>query len=98
MMMMMIVEQSVECELAEKTCPTATLSTTNPTLPDPGCHGGKPATNRLSYGTVIIIMLGLFCPLEEYVGPSILTVGTVCFSLFLGCVLKFSLESYCMYK
>jgi hypothetical protein len=32
----------------------ATLSTTNPTLPDlgskPGRRGGKPATNRLSYG------------------------------------------------
>jgi hypothetical protein len=30
------------------------LSTTNPTWPDPvsnpGRHGGKPATNRLSYG------------------------------------------------
>jgi hypothetical protein len=34
--------------------PTATLSTTNPTWPDPGSipgrRGGKPATNRLSYG------------------------------------------------
>jgi hypothetical protein len=40
---------------SEKTCPSATLSTTNPTWPDlgsnPGHHGGKPATNRLSYGT-----------------------------------------------
>jgi hypothetical protein len=39
---------------SEKTCPGATLSTTNPTWPDPGlnpgCRGGKPATNRLSYG------------------------------------------------
>jgi hypothetical protein len=38
---------------SEKTCPSATLSTTNPTcLPDanPGRRGGKPATNRLSYG------------------------------------------------
>jgi hypothetical protein len=39
---------------SEKTCPSATLSTTNPTWPDPGsnlgCRGGKPATNRLSYG------------------------------------------------
>jgi hypothetical protein len=37
-----------------KTCPSATLSTTNPTWPDPGsnpgCRGEKPATNRLSYG------------------------------------------------
>jgi hypothetical protein len=39
-----------------KTCPSATLSTTNPTWPDlgsnPGCHGGKQATNSLSYGMV----------------------------------------------
>jgi hypothetical protein len=38
----------------EKTCPSATLSTTYPTWPDPGLNlgrrGGKPATNRLSYG------------------------------------------------
>jgi hypothetical protein len=38
----------------EKNCPSVTLSTTNPTWPDPGSnpgrHGGKPATNRLSYG------------------------------------------------
>jgi hypothetical protein len=38
----------------EKTCPSATLSTTNPTWPDSGSNsgrrGGKPATNRLSYG------------------------------------------------
>jgi hypothetical protein len=37
-----------------KTCPSATLSTTNPTWLDPGLNpdrsGGKPATNRLSYG------------------------------------------------
>jgi hypothetical protein len=35
---------------SEKTCPSATLSTTNPTWPDPGSNpgrrGGKPATNR----------------------------------------------------
>jgi hypothetical protein len=39
----------------EKTCPSATLSATNPTWLDPGLnpghHGGKPVTNRLSYGT-----------------------------------------------
>jgi hypothetical protein len=39
---------------SKKTCPSATLSTTNPTLPDPGSNpgrrGGKSATNRLSYG------------------------------------------------
>jgi hypothetical protein len=39
---------------SEKTYPGATLSTTNPTWPDPGLNpgrrGGKPATNRFSYG------------------------------------------------
>jgi hypothetical protein len=43
---------------SEKTCPSATLSTTNPTWPDLGSNpdrrGGKPATNRLSYGTATI--------------------------------------------
>jgi hypothetical protein len=41
----------------EKTCPSATLSTTNPTWPDPGANpgrrGGKPWTNRLSFGGAI---------------------------------------------
>jgi hypothetical protein len=39
---------------SEKTCPSATLSTTNPTWPDPGSYpgrrDGKPATNGLGYG------------------------------------------------
>jgi hypothetical protein len=39
-----------------KTRPSATLSTTNPTWTDPGSkkglRGGRPATNRLSHGTV----------------------------------------------
>jgi hypothetical protein len=42
---------------SEKTCPSATLSTTNTTWPDlgsnPGRRGGKPATIRLSYGTAL---------------------------------------------
>jgi hypothetical protein len=40
-----------------KTCPTAALSTTNPTWTDPGSNpdlrGGRPAANRLSHGTAI---------------------------------------------
>jgi hypothetical protein len=40
---------------SKKTFPSATLSTTNPIWPDlgsnPGRYGGKPATNRLNYGT-----------------------------------------------
>jgi hypothetical protein len=42
---------------SEKTCPSATLSTTNPTWPDPGSNpgrrGGRPANNRLSYGAAL---------------------------------------------
>jgi hypothetical protein len=42
---------------SEKTCPNATLSTTNPTWPDlgwnPGRRDRKPVTNRLSYGTTM---------------------------------------------
>jgi hypothetical protein len=38
-----------------KACPSATFSTTNLTWTDlganPGLHGGRPATNRLSHGT-----------------------------------------------
>jgi hypothetical protein len=48
---------------SEKTCPSATLSTTNPTWPDlrsnPGRRSGKPATNRLSYGTAFSIVTRL---------------------------------------
>jgi hypothetical protein len=62
----MIVEKQIECRLAGETevlfgenlpqrhfCPSQ-----NPTCPDPvlnpGRHGGKPATNRLSYGAAFI--------------------------------------------
>jgi hypothetical protein len=64
---MMIVEKQMECRLAGETqvlgenlpqqyfCPTQ-----NPTWPDPGLNpvsrGGKPATNRLSYGAALIFM------------------------------------------
>jgi hypothetical protein len=41
-----------------KTCPSATLSTTNPTRTDPGSNlglrGERPATNRLSHDTALI--------------------------------------------
>jgi hypothetical protein len=43
--------------------PSATLSTTNPTWLDPGSnpgrHGGKPGTNRLSYGAALGIWIVL---------------------------------------
>jgi hypothetical protein len=60
----MIVEKQMECRLAGETevlgenlsqrhfCPSQ-----NPTWPDPGLNpgrrGGKPATNRLSYGAAL---------------------------------------------
>jgi hypothetical protein len=34
----------------------------------------------------------MFGPLEEYVGPSILIVGPLCFFVLLGCMLKLSLQ------
>jgi hypothetical protein len=37
---------------SEKTCLSTALSTTNPTC-CPGCRGGKPTTNSLSYGTAL---------------------------------------------
>jgi hypothetical protein len=47
---------------SEKNCPIAALSTLNPTCcPDanPGHCGGKPATNRLNYGTAFTYTLRL---------------------------------------
>jgi hypothetical protein len=61
--MMVIVEQLVGWRLAGETevlgenLPSATLSATKPTWPDPssnpGRRGGKPAANRLSYGSTL---------------------------------------------
>jgi hypothetical protein len=52
-----------------KPCPSATLSTTNPTWPDLGSKsgrsGGKPATNRLSYGTATVQIM-LFFHADEW--------------------------------
>jgi hypothetical protein len=52
----------------EKTRPSAKVSTTNPTWPDPGSNtgrcGGKPATNRLSYAAArrnMYISFRFFC-------------------------------------
>jgi hypothetical protein len=43
---------------SEKTCPSGTLSTTNCTslepVLNPSRRGGKPATNRLSYGAAFL--------------------------------------------
>jgi hypothetical protein len=57
----MIVEKQMECRLAWETevfgenlpqhhfCPSQNPTWTDPGL-NPGCRGGKPETNRLSYG------------------------------------------------
>jgi hypothetical protein len=49
----------VKQKYSAKTCPSATLSTTNSTWLDPGLNpgrrGGKPATNRLSYGAALLL-------------------------------------------
>jgi hypothetical protein len=56
----------------KKTCPSTTLSSTNPTWPDPGLNpgrrGGKPATNRLSYGAACAIITQIihFCEIVDY--------------------------------
>jgi hypothetical protein len=51
-----------------KTCPSATLSTTNPTWTEPGSNpglrGGRPATNCLSHGTALTRGLSNQTPTE----------------------------------
>ena len=50
--------------LGEETCPSATLSTANPTKTDPGSNPGlrgeTPVTNRLSNGTALCIALRIY--------------------------------------
>jgi hypothetical protein len=41
-------------------------------------------------------MFGAFRPLEEYVGPSIATLGALPFVVFLDCMLTFTSESACL--
>jgi hypothetical protein len=64
----MIVEKQMECRLAGKTEVLGEnlpqhhfYPSQNPTRPDPGLNpgrrGGKPATNRLSYGAVYYLRL-----------------------------------------
>jgi hypothetical protein len=53
---MLSVEQSVgKQKYSEKTYPSTTLFTTNPTQPD---LGSNPATKSLSYGTVVCVLTG----------------------------------------
>jgi hypothetical protein len=60
---------------SEKTGPSAALSTINPTCcpeANPGRRGGKPVTNRLSYGTAF------YC---SFIGNHFLRSLTTCFGL-----------------
>jgi hypothetical protein len=65
---------------SEKTCPSATLSTTNPTWPypgsNPGRRGGKPATNRLSYGAACIMKLDKYIMTYEILSMAFLISNT----------------------
>jgi hypothetical protein len=56
---------------SEKTCPGSTLSSTNPTWPDPGLNpgrrGGKPATNRSSYPHIVTYSVSVPFKVPSYV-------------------------------
>jgi hypothetical protein len=56
---------------SEKTCPSSSLSTTDPTRPElgsnPGRLGGKPTTNRLRYSTATGSLLGWHCAIVAHV-------------------------------
>jgi hypothetical protein len=77
MMMEYLVEWRLagETEVLGESCPSATLSTTNPTWPDPGRRGGKPAANRLSYGAA-------YCSLSDVMSFNVLMI----MSMFSACV------------
>jgi hypothetical protein len=64
--------------LGGKTCPSATLSTTNPTWTDPGSNlglrGERPAINRLSHGTAHFHL----APFEPNLCPSVRFVSVLC--------------------
>jgi hypothetical protein len=51
----------VKPKYLDETCPNATLSPTNPTQPgmgsNPSRRGGKPAANRMTYGTAFFKQL-----------------------------------------
>jgi hypothetical protein len=67
---------------SENTCPNATLSTTNPTRPEPGTNpgrrGGSPATNRLSYGAAMTRdLMDLLIITEEFKARFNITLSKV---------------------
>jgi hypothetical protein len=67
---------------SEKTCPSATLSTINPTWLDLGSNPGrrrKPATNRLSYGTAELNLNNFLYVLV--IPQALRLIGSVCLVL-----------------
>jgi hypothetical protein len=69
--MKMIVEKQMECRLAgetevlEKACPSATfvhhkIPHDQTRVLNPGRRGGKPATNRLSYGAALYYITQIY--------------------------------------
>jgi hypothetical protein len=86
---------------SEKTCPSAILSTTNPTWPDPGANpgrrGGKPATNPLSYGAAKLLLM-LLLPIKFSTSWQVLywksfLVCPACLTLFVREQQKLTLEN-----
>jgi hypothetical protein len=78
---------------SEKTCPSATLSTTNSTWPDPGSNlgrcGEKLATNRLSYGAVNLLDVTTIVISNLFPYSKLLKYNYSVFCLFLfGCGYK----------
>jgi hypothetical protein len=61
---------------SEKTCPSATLSTTNPTMIDPGLRGDMPATNHLRHATAPEIR-DFSLILLNYIRTMIFALGTL---------------------
>jgi hypothetical protein len=81
----------VKPKYSEKTCPSATLSTTNPTWLNPGSNpgrrSGKPATNRLSplmklvfYPMCHHIVIELYYPIQTLRSISVLSVKSTAHS------------------
>jgi hypothetical protein len=49
-----------ETEVLGENLPSATLFTANPTWIDPGLRGERPATNRLSHGTAVLVTTDVY--------------------------------------
>jgi hypothetical protein len=82
----------------EKSCPSATLSTTNPmwTYPgsNPGLRGERPATNRLSHGTAkftdLQVTMLKTASISEFHFTFCLLQNVACVNLFQYCMINCS--------